>query len=372
MRAVKPALKYGSKSTNTISQKPGYRRGVSVNSKQKEKGKATIKDVALRAGVTPAIVSRVFNKDKTLNVKKETKTAVYRAIRELNYTPNSVARNLRMHKSHTIGVLVADIMNPFFTEIVKGVQQAADEQGYNIILCNTDDDAEKGKKYINVLSSQMVDGMILGAGYVSDDEIALLESMGTKYVLMNRITDDAAPYVRGNDFEGMRLAAKHLIGLGHQRIAHLSGPLYADTGLKRLQGYRKALMDAGITYRPEYVLETQYDEKSGYETCRQLLGLKEQPTAICAGNDMVAIGAMRAVKEAGLTIPGDISIVGYNDIWVAPLLSPPLTTVSYDLLNMGKVTFGLLLSLMKGNEDMQTKIILEPKLIVRESTQQIQ
>ena len=113
-------------------------------------------------------------------------------------------------------------------------------------------------------------------------------------------------------------------------------------------------------------------DRSGYETCRQLLGLKEQPTAICAGNDMVAIGAMRAVKEAGLTIPSDISIVGYNDIWVAPLLSPPLTTVSYDLLNMGKVTFGLLLSLMKGNEDMQTKIILEPKLIVRESTQQIQ
>ena len=331
--------------------------------------KITIKDVANRAHVTPALVSRVFNNDETLLIKDETRKAIVDAIRELDYRPNSIARSLRLKRSRTVGVLIADIMNPFFTEIIKGVQQAANKAGYNIILCNTNDSAEECKRYIEVLSAQMVEGVILGAGYVSDEEIRLLDRTNTKYVLLNRIaSEEIAPFVRSNDSEGMRMAVLHLLKLGHTKIAHLSGPLFADTALRRLQGYRKALMEADILYNPDYVMETKYDEESGYRACKKLLRLEDRPTAICAGNDMVAIGAMRAIKEKGLSIPRDISLVGYNDIWVASKLEPPLTTVNTPLLEMGEKAFRLLMKVLKNEENETGSIVIEPHLVVREST----
>ncbi|WP_302762202.1 LacI family DNA-binding transcriptional regulator [Christensenella hongkongensis] len=333
------------------------------------KKRITIKDVAMKAGVTSAVVSRVFNKDKTLNIREETRRAVDQAILELNYAPNSVARSLRMHSSNMIGVVIADVMNPFFTEIVKGIQLAAREAGYGIVLCDTGDNPEEEKEYIRILQSQFVEGIILGSSYVEDDVVRVFEKSDIKYVMVNRASANAsAPYVRTNDIGGMMDMVEHLVQMGHTKIAHLSGPLFVDTAIRRLEGYRKGLKKAGIEYNSGYVLETKYDEESGYRACKELLKLEERPTAICAGNDMVAIGAMRAIKSEGLSIPEDISVAGYNDIWVAPLLAPSLTTMNTPLLEMGGITFRMLRDSIKGDLDVQKKITLEPELVVREST----
>jgi DNA-binding LacI/PurR family transcriptional regulator len=331
--------------------------------------KTTIRDVARRADVTPAVVSRVFNDDATLSIKPETREVVQKAIDELDYRPNSVARSLRLHLNNAIGVVISDILNPFFTEITKGIQQAAAAAGYSILLCGTEDDAGEVKRHIDVLNSHMVGGMILGAGHISAAEIELLEGANMKYVMLNRITSSSnAPYVRCDDYSSFVKVTKHVIGLGHTKIGHLSGPLYADTAVRRLQGYRMALVDAGILGNSDYIIETNFDEQTGYDACRKMLDLLDPPTAICASNDMVAIGAMRAIKERGLHIPGDISLTGYNDIWIASRLDPPLTTVRYPLTEMGETAFRLLMKLMSGEKPDATHIELETELVVRGST----
>ncbi len=335
--------------------------------------KVTIKDVAKHAGVTAAVVSRVFNNDETLNIKEETRAAVFEAIKTLDYRPNSIARSLRTSTSNAVGVLVPDIMNPFFTEIIKGIQIASKLSDFSIVLCDTSDNPEDEKRYIDVLRSQLVDGIILGSSYVEDDVIDTLTHSDMKYVMLNRASSNSpAPYVKTNDTKGLMLAVQHLVELGHKKIAHLTGPLYADTALRRLEGYRKALKQYGIEYNSKYIVETKFDEESGYEACKELLKLDERPTAICAANDLVAIGAMRAISEAGLRVPDDISIVGYNDIWVASRLAPPLTTIHTPLLEMGQLSFQMLMDCINEKDDVQEKIVLEPFLVIRESTMKLQ
>jgi len=334
--------------------------------------RVTIRDVAQRAQVTPAIVSRVINSDKTLNIKDETRANVLEAIKALNYVPNSVARSLRTQTSNTIGVLISDIANPFYTEIVKGIQSAAAENGYTIVLCDTTDSSEVEKKHIEKLRSQFVDGIILASSYVEDDVISMLEDFNIKYVLVNRGSgDSSAPYVKSDDTEGIAEAMKYLLEKGHRRIAHLAGPLYAETSIRRLSSYRKALYAADIPYNSQYVVETMFDEQSGYEACNTLLKLEDRPTAICAANDMTAIGAMRAIKEAGLSVPEDISIIGYNDIWVASKVSPALTTVRCNMDEMGKKALKILMELIKGTPMVEHKVVLPTKLIKRESVKEL-
>ena len=337
--------------------------------KRRNAAACTIKEVAACAGVTPAIVSRVCNGDKTLTIKEETRQAVLEAIRKLNYQPNSIARSLRTKRNRTFGVIITDIMNPFFTEVIKGIQIAANEAGYRIILCDTEENPEKEKQYIEDLSAQQVDGIILGSSYLENEVVEVLDACGTKYVLLNRATShSSAPYVGTDDTTGMMRAVEHLVSLGHSRVAHIAGPLYTDTALRRLEGYRKGLREAHLGYNPQYVMEARYDEQSGYEVCRRLLeACSPRPTAICCCNDLVAIGALRALKELGLTVPGDISVVGYNDIWVSSLLSPPLTTIRPPLLEMGRTAFELLLALVQG-EPHQKRVRLETHLVVRQST----
>jgi LacI family transcriptional regulator len=332
--------------------------------------KATIRDVAKLAGVTPAVVSRVFNKDENLNIKDETRENVLNAIQELQYKPNAVARSLRTHSMNTIGMLIADIINPFYSQIIKGVQSEAEKAGYCLILCDTNDDPASEKRYIETLHSQFVDGVILSSTYVEDDVVDLIEGLGINYVMVNRGSSNShAPYVKTNEIEGMALAVNHLIELGHTKIACISGPLYAETAVRRMTGYRKAMKEADIAYNPKYVIEGTFDEKSGYEACKEYLRLgDDRPTAICTSNDLVAIGVMRALKETNLRIPEDISLVGYNNIWVTSLLSPPLTTVETPLFEMGQEAFKVLLGLITGDEEMNYRVTLPNKLIIREST----
>ncbi|MGI6161499.1 MAG: LacI family DNA-binding transcriptional regulator [Christensenellales bacterium] len=329
----------------------------------------TIKDVAFMAGVTPAIVSRVFNNDAKLNIKEETRAKVLDAIEKLQYRPNPMARSLRTNSNKTIGVLISDINNPFYSEIIKGVQMAAREHDYCIILGDTSDTPHEERRFIENLQSQFVDGIILSSVYIEDDVVELLEERGTHYVMVNRgSTNSTAPHVRTNEDEGMIAAVNHVIELGHTKIACIHGPLYADTAVRRLQGFRKALKDADIEYNPEYVAEGRFDENSGYLAGKKLLTLDDPPSAICSCNDLMAIGVMRAAQELGLCIPEDFSLVGFNNIWITDILAVPLTTVETPLIDMGKEAFRALMALIKGEEITKTTITLPIKLIVREST----
>lgn len=329
----------------------------------------TIKDVAARAGVTPAIVSRVVNHDETLNVKEETRQAVMNAVAALHYVPNLVARSMITKRNNVIGVIIADIMNPFFTQIIKEIQITADKYGYSVLLFDTGDDPEKELRAIEMVAQQRVDGVILGTIFVGDNAIVKLEELGLDYVMLNRLTtNSAAPYVRSDDVKGMGLAVDYLVNQGHRDIALLSGPLYADTALNRLSGFRKALHEKGIPFFQSNVIETKFDESSGFSACMELLKLEKRPTAICAANDMVAIGAIRAVREFGLSVPTDISVVGYNDIWICEMLDPALTTVDVKINEMARQAFQMLVRLIASDQDKPlTNVELEPELVVRRS-----
>ncbi len=328
----------------------------------------TIRDVAKRAGVTPAIVSRVFNQDKTLSIREDTRKAVISAIKELNYTPNSIARSLRTQTSHTVGFMVSDISNPFFTDVIKGIQTEAARRGYSVYLFDTGDDTKREKQYIERLRSMVVDGIILGSSYIEDTIIQDLEELQIKYVMVNRgSTNSNAPYVKNDEYMGTEQIMDYLFSLGHTRIAHLSGPLYADTAIRRLSMYRKKLNEQGIPYRNGYVIETMYTEESGYAACEELLKQEELPTAIFAANDLVAIGAMEALRAHGLHVPEDMSVAGFNDIWISSRIFPALTTARCDMKEMGRLTFTMLYNMIEGEKIENPKIVLPTELIIRDS-----
>ena len=331
--------------------------------------KVTIKDVARLAGVTPAVVSRVSNNDMTLSIREETRLNVLRAIKELHYKPNAVARSLRTHSMNAIGMLITDINNPFYAQIIKGVQTAANEANYFTILCDTNDDPEAEKKYIEILHSHFVDGIILSSSYIEDNVVDMIESLGIKYVMVNRgTTNSSAPYVKTDEIGGMLKAIDHLLELGHKKIAYISGPLYAESAIRRMTGYRKALREADLPYNPSYVIETEFNEQSGYEACKEILNNKDLPTAICCCNDLMAIGAMRAIQEAKLSVPNDISVVGCNNIWVTSFLATPLTTINNPLYEMGKKAFEILLGVINGEDNINYQVILPADLVIRKST----
>lgn len=343
-----------------------------VEKDNNKKGRITIKDVAELAGVTPAVVSRVFNNDETLNIKDETRKKVLKAMSDLNYKPNTVARSLRTKTVNTIGLIISDINNPFYASIIRGVQVAAEEAGYCMILCDTHDDVETEMKYIAMLKEQFVKGIILSSTFVMDSIIKELKERDIKYVMVNRMTTESdAPYIRTDDIKGEFDAVKYLIGLGHKRIAHIAGPFYADTSIKRIQGYTRALVESGLKYDNRYLIEaSRFEEKEGYEACKRLLNNPEikRPTAITTGNDLLAIGATHAIKEAGLKIPDDISLVGYNDIWICEHLNPPLTTVHSPLYEMGKKAFEVLLAMLNGEDDkVERSNIFNSEMVIRES-----
>ena len=333
--------------------------------------RAKLKDVAGLAGVTQAVVSRVFNNDATLKIKEETRSSVLDAIQQLQYEPNLVARNLRTHTSYTIGVLIPDILNPFFSEVVKGIQNTANKTNYMVILTDTSDSMELEKSQIDRLYSQQVDGVILCSTYFDDSIIEVLEEKRIPYVLFNRRTkNSSASFVVTDDEKGMFVVVNYLIELGHRNIAFLNGPLYADTAIRRLAGYKQAIKKAGIPYNPEYVVETMYDAESGYEKCKLLLKLKNRPTAICAANDLVAIGAMQLINEEGLNIPSDISITGFNDIWFASKVYPSLTTIRMPLRQMGEEVCNMLIRLIENKEGRpaRKRRVFPADLIIRNST----
>ncbi len=329
---------------------------------------STLNDVARLAGVSTMTVSRVINNSGYIS--PETRARVDLAIAELGYMPNVLARQLRSKRTKTIALVLTDITNPFFTTIARGVEDAAGAQGYAVMFCNTDESETEEIEYIRVLIQRRVDGVLLVPATDSSGSLELLQKHGLPVVVLDRrARSGQVDEVRGDSEAGAYLAARHLISLGHRRIAIVTGPAGVSTSVDRVAGYRRALAEEGLGPESEQILFGEYNEASGHEMTRLILADGTQPTAIFAGNNFIAFGAIRALREAGMRIPEDMSIVVFDDLPQGWAVDPFLTVVSQPAYEIGKRAAELMLERLAGDAPVERRtLVLPSELITRRST----
>jgi LacI family transcriptional regulator len=327
-----------------------------------------LKDIARDLNVSVMTVSKVVR--GCADVGADTRTRVLARIKELNYQPNWVARSLAARRTFIIGLIVPDLMHSFFAEIAKGVSTAIRPLGYDVVICNSEENREVESSEVDRLLARQVDGLILASAQppASMDVFDRIEARGVPYVLIDRrFSNASAPYVGADDEAIGRLATNHLIQRGCRRIAHIAGSELI-TGIGRLKGYRDALASAGIAAPDSYVVRAS-DDATGYEATRRLLALKSAPDAIFGYNDPTAAGALKAILEAGIAIPGSIKVIGVGNVHYSDLLRVPLSTIDQDSTAIGRQAAEILVKSIGSKRRRPSRtVIIEPKLIVREST----
>jgi LacI family transcriptional regulator len=322
----------------------------------------TMHQIAETAGVSIGTVSNVIN--GSLSVREKLRQRVLGAIRNLGYQPNQLSRGLRLNRTNIIGMIVPDITNPFFPSVVRGVEDIAYENSYRLILCNTDDDPQKEISYLNDLWSFLPAGLLIIPAVGS----TISSNSGPPMVCLDRVPEGwKGDVVVVANYKGAYEAAKHIIRMGHRRIAIISGPLHLTNAGDRLEGFRRALRDARISIDPEYVQKGRFDRASGYACTVRLLRLVPRPTAIFAANDLMALGALSAVREFKLTCPDDISIVSFDGLDITEFSDLALTAVYQPGYQLGRTAARLLLSRISGNEEPARKIVLATELKIRNS-----
>lgn len=326
----------------------------------------TIQDVAQLAGVSVATVSRVLNNSSS--VAQKTRETVLDAIKKLNYQPNLLGRNLRRMETRMILVLLPNISNPFYSRLVKGMEDVAHKNGYNVMLCNTDSDKSREIMYLELLKNKLSDGVIFMAPELSKEE---LSAIGKDYPVVQccEYKEGASvSHVSIDNFQAAYRAVKHLLGLGHKKIGLISCQNSFVSTIRREEGYKRALEEAGIAVEKELVKYGDYGFKSGLRAAKEMFSMKEKPTAIFSISDVMAIGVLKAAVESGLSIPDDIAVAGFDNISFASMYDPPLTTVSQPKYDLGCEAMDLLLKLIKGELKEPRDVFLEHNLIIREST----
>lgn len=330
---------------------------------------ATIRDVARLAGVSIATVSRVLNGGHHA-VRDETRRRILAAIDQLDYRPNALARSLLSRRSGTLGLLVPDIANPYYAEILRGIEDTVRPEGYSVIICNTDRQPQKAEEYLGLLREKQCDGIIFaGGGMQGGQRLPSLASLGIRVVLIGRHEVDL-PSVAVDNQGGARAATRHLVEQGHRAIAFVGGPRESTTTQDRQAGFESALAESGIPLDPRYLRYGDLRPEGGYEAMRQLLGLAERPTAILVANDLMAIGAMKAIRDAGLKVPEDAAVVGFDDIPIASYVDPPLTTVEVPMYELGARAARAMLGLLRGEGAPRAERLPTP-LVVRGSSRKI-
>ncbi len=329
----------------------------------------TIYDVAQQAGVSTATVSRVVAGGA--RVSPATRQRVADAIRELGYRPNALARSLAVGHTRTVALLLPDITNPFFPELVKGVQLVADEDGYTLILCETAGDPDKEARYLTMLRGQQVDGLLAIGLTLPRARTEQVLGPDLPVVCLDRSMDlRRASQVHVNHRQGARLATQHLLALGHRHIAHIAGPPALRVGAARREGYQLALREAGLRPDRAAVIAGDLTEDGGYAAALRLLEHPgPAPTAIFVANDLMAIGAMAALRARGIGVPGDLSVVGFDDIHLAAYTSPPLTTVHQPAREMARRATEILLAAIAAPGDRRPRrAVFDATLVVRGSS----
>jgi len=334
-----------------------------------------MKRIAGELGVSITTVSKVLNNRE--DIGHATRARVLAKVAELGYQPNAVARSLTLRRTHTLGVVIPDLMHSFFVEIVAGLEAAASARGYGLLLCSSNEDPAKERQELDMLRQRQVDGIVLGSANASGntDLLERLSSLGIALVMIDR---DDHPDVRcdrvvTDDHEVGRLATAHLIDQGRRAIAHITGTQVVHAK-RRAEGYRAALKAAGMKARTDWVVRGGFKEGDGYRGMKKLLamaGAKPRVDAVFAANDPSAIGAMKAIWDAGLRVPDDIAIVGAGDIALGDLLRVPLTTVSWSREEQGRTAAELLLDRIEAGPDVPARarrVVIPPRIVVRRSS----
>ena len=329
----------------------------------------TMKRIAGELGVSITTVSKVLNNHG--DISEATRSRVLAKVEELGYQRNAVARSLTLRRTHTLGIVIPDLMHSFFVEVIAGIEPVASVRGYGLLLCSSGEDPRKERAELEMLRGRQVDGVVLASAHASGntDVLKQLARHGTSLVMIDRDDHSSVPCHRvlTDDEEVGVLATTHLLELGRRAVAHIAGP--AITHAKRRErGWREALKAKGIRVHDDWLASAGFMESDGYRAMKRLLAIKPRVDAVFAANDPAAIGAMKAIWEAGLRVPDDIAIVGVGDIALADLLRVPLTTVGWSRKEQGRHAAELLLNGLEEEADPPQRVIIPPRLIVRESS----
>ncbi|BCK18850.1 MULTISPECIES: substrate-binding domain-containing protein [Vibrio] len=332
---------------------------------------ATMKDIARLAGVSTSTVSHVINKSRF--VSDEIAERVNNAAQQLNYAPSALARSLKMNRTKTIGMLVTTSTNPFFGEVVKGVERSCYHQGYNLILCNTEGDNQRMKASINTLLQKRVDGLLLMCSTLEGERLDVFD----RYPDIPIVVMDWGPIlfasdkIQDNSLQGGYMAAKHLIESGHKEIGCITGPLIRHQAQMRYEGYKRALAEAGIAINPDWIVESDFECEGGYQAFEKLYERGKLPSALFVSNDMMAMGVIQAASQRDLRVPDDLSLIGYDDVHIAKFMTPALTTIHQPKYRLGKAAVDTLLYRLENPDTTAQVVQLEPTLVVRNSVRKL-
>jgi LacI family transcriptional regulator len=327
----------------------------------------TIFDVARRSGVSYSTVSRVVNGH--VNVKSATRERVQSAMAELGYVPHLTARALASGRTQTIGLLARGIDNPFFSAVIKGVDQEVSHADYDLLLCTTHNRNEQEGEYVARLSHGMTDGLLIVVPTALPDYVSQLRAERFPFVLIDHDSDaPGCTIVNAANRTGTREGIAYLIGLGHRRIGFITGRPDVGSAMERLVGYREAMRDGGLPVEEELIVRGDFMEERGYTAGQELLALPRPPTAIFASSDTAAFGVISAARDAGRRVPDDLSVLGFDDIVEAAWFGAGLTTVRQPLREMGRVAVQRLVSLLADPSQPPTRVVMETELVVRHTT----
>ena len=330
---------------------------------------ASLQEVADRAKVSIATVSRVLNKSE--KVVPETRAAVEQALRDLSYRPSRVARRLRMKdgRAHLVGLIIPDIQNPFYAEIARGVEDAAYAAEYALLLCNSDESLEKERFYLDVMRDESVDGLVLPPFDETDEAVMEVVRTGMPIVCVDRSLSKArTDLVEVDNYQGAFEAVTHLVERGHQNIALIEGRTHVSTSRERRRGYLDALEAKGVPLRKDLMRVGDFKQESGRVMTTELLALRKPPTALFVLNNLMTVGALAAIHQRGLRIPTDVAIVGFDDLPWAEALDPPLTVVRQPAYEVGRQAMELLLKRIIEPDRPPVMVRLLPELVIRRST----
>ena len=330
-----------------------------------------IKDVAARAGVSPSTVSRVISGSPRISQK--TRERVFAVMKELDYHPNAIARSLVKQSSEALGILIPStveqfFLNPFFPEVLRGITQVAQRTGYDLMLSTALHGLNDAERLERMIRSRRVDGVILLTSRVKDNLLPVLDANRIPAVLIGRpMEETSVSWVNNDNVRAAYDITAHLLNLGHRRVGFIGGSQEFVVTIDRLNGYRMALEEFGIPFDPQLVVAGEFMEEVGYSGMMRLLALAERPGAVVASDDVLAFGAMRAAGELGYRIPEDMSIAGFNDIPLARLANPPMTTVNVRIYELGQTAARLLIEQMENNTLQSRSVEIGHSLVVRRS-----
>ncbi len=331
----------------------------------------TLEDIARLAGVSRSTVSRVVNNHP--NVRPEVRERVWQVIHQVGYQPHAAARSLATNRTNVIGLVIPEAVStlftdPFFSLLIRGITDGCYARNYHLMLALFSTPAQEEDLYNRLLRSRYLDGVILASTRLDDPLVGRLLADGIPFVSIGRHPDPRVSYVDVDNVAGARMAVDHLVRLGHTRIGTVTGPLNMSAGRDRLEGYKQALQAHHIPVDEDLIVEGDFTEGGGMASMARLLGLNPRPTAVFVASDTMAMGALRAVRQAGLRVPQDISLIGYDDVPQASFLDPPLSTVRQPIQQLGETAAHVLVDLIAHGQEHAQRLVLMPELVLRQTT----